>query len=152
MEEPGEQRNKVVQSVERGSGHSARNEKKIHVYSCGVYADANSTNCQQEWKASSAVTVINGARLHRTRQLKSIQVEHSRNKDILMILVFFFQNYMFAMEKKIAEEITNTSYRWEFRQILMHNSQILVIVFAIKVILTALTILLIMIITMPVNK
>lgn len=60
---------------------------------------------------------------------------------------------MFAMEKRIAE-ITNISYRWEFRvcQILMHNSQILVIVFAIIVILTALTILLIMIITMPVNK
>lgn len=58
---------------------------------------------------------------------------------------------MFAMEKRIAE-ITNISYRWELRQILMHNSQILVLVFAIKVILTALTILLIMIITMPVNE
>lgn len=99
MEEPGEQRNKVVQSVERGSGHSARNEKKIHVYSCGVYADANSTNCQQEWKASSAVTVINGARLHWTRQLKSIQVEHSRNKDIVMVLVFLAKLYVCNGEK-----------------------------------------------------
>lgn len=85
---------------EEGSGlECGKGREKVCVYSVWRACERQQHECQQDWKASSAVTMINGVKLHRTKQLKSIQVERSRNKDILLILVFGL-NYVFSKEKK----------------------------------------------------